>query len=95
MSDSSSIRQRGWTCALGTCLLLACAAVLATERSALPRVIVIGTGGTIAGAAASSTEFHDYKSGKVAVQALIDAIPGLRNAVDVRSESSFRSGAPA
>ena len=92
MSSSHTARKYGWRYAFGGYLLLACAAVLATERSALPRVIVIGTGGTIAGAAASSTEFHDYKSGKVAIQALIDAIPGLRNAVDVRSEQLFQVG---
>jgi L-asparaginase len=73
-------------------VLLACGAVLAADRSALPKVVVIGTGGTIAGLAAGRTEFHEYKPGKVGIQALIDAIPGLRNAADVRSEQLFQVG---
>jgi L-asparaginase len=64
--------------------------VLGAEPRPLPKVVVIGTGGTIAGSAASSTEFHDYKPGKVAVQALIDGIPGLKNAAEVRSEQLFQ-----
>lgn len=90
MNDSYPIRQYRWAFAFGAYLLLACGVVLAAERSALPKIVVIGTGGTIAGSAASSTEFHDYKSGKVAIQALIDGIPGLRNKADIRSEQLFQ-----
>ncbi len=80
------------TLAASAYLLLACGAVLAADRSALPKVVVIGTGGTIAGLAASSTEFHEYQPGQVGVQVLLDAIPGLRNAADVRSEQLFQVG---
>ena len=92
INNSHPTRQYRWTFAFGAYLLLACGVVLAAERSALPKVVVIGTGGTIAGSAASSTEFHEYKPGKVAIQALIDGIPGLRNSADVRSEQLFQVG---
>jgi L-asparaginase len=79
-----------WTLAAGVSLLLACAAALAADPGGLPKVVVIATGGTIAGVAASSTEFTDYKSAKVGIQALIDAIPGLRQAANVRGEQLFQ-----
>jgi L-asparaginase len=75
-----------------SCLWLACGMAAAAEKPALPKVIVLGTGGTIAGSAAVSTDVHDYKAGTVAVQALIDALPGLRTAVDVSSEQLFQLG---
>ena len=78
-----------WTLAAGVGLLLACAAALAADPGGLPKVVVIATGGTIAGVAASSTEFTDYKSAKVGIQALIDAIPGLRQAANVRGRMMF------
>ena len=64
----------------------------ATDTRALPKVVVLGTGGTIAGSAAVSTDMHEYDPGKVPVQALIDGLPGLRDAVDVRSEQLFQLG---
>src|ERR1700738_137895 len=79
-----------WTLAAGVSLLLACAAALAADPGRLPQVVVIATGGTIAGVAASSTEFTDYKSAKVGIQALIDAIPGLRHVANVRGEQLFQ-----
>ena len=90
MNNSRTIRQYRWTFTFGAYVLLACGVTLAAERSVLPKVVVLGTGGTISGSAQSSTQLHDYKPGKVAVQALIDGIPGLRNAVDVRSEQLFQ-----
>jgi L-asparaginase len=92
MNSAHPFRDYRLTLAVSAYLLLACGAVLAAGRSALPKVVVIGTGGTIAGLAAGSTEFHEYKSGKVGVDALIDAIPGLRKAADVRSEQLFQVG---
>ena len=72
-------------------LLVAGTTAAAAERG-LPRVVVIGTGGTIAGTAADSTEFHDYKPGKVGIQALLDAIPGLQKSTAVTAEQLFQVG---
>jgi L-asparaginase len=48
-----------------------------------PRIVIVATGGTIAGAAASSTA-GGYKSGAVAVDVLIDAVPQMKKFADVR-----------
>jgi len=79
-------------CGLGLLLLGPTATALDATR---PRVVVVGTGGTIESVAASSTEFNDYTLGKAGIQALIDSVPGIRARVDVRAEQLFQVGSSA
>jgi L-asparaginase len=62
----------------------------AAEPVKLPRVAIIATGGTIAGAAASNTEINDYKGASVGIQALLDAVPELKRVAEVRGEQLFQ-----
>jgi L-asparaginase len=55
----------------------------AAGQNARPRVVIVATGGTIAGAAESTTA-AGYKSGAVAVETLIAAVPQLKKVADVR-----------
>jgi L-asparaginase len=48
-----------------------------------PRIVIVATGGTIAGSAESSTA-GGYKSGAVAVDVLINAVPQMKKFADVR-----------
>ncbi len=48
-----------------------------------PRIVIVATGGTIAGAAESTTA-AGYKSGAVAVDVLIAAVPQMKKFADVR-----------
>jgi L-asparaginase len=50
-----------------------------------PRLVILATGGTIAGASGSATDVG-YKSGSLAVDLLIDAVPKMRELADVRGE---------
>ena len=50
-----------------------------------PKVVILATGGTIAGSAASQTS-AGYESGAVAVDALIAAVPTLKDIADVSGE---------
>jgi L-asparaginase len=52
-------------------------------EGARPRIVIVATGGTIAGAAESTTA-AGYKSGAVAVEVLIDAVPQMKQFADVR-----------
>jgi len=56
-----------------------------------PRVVILATGGTIAGTAASGTQ-AGYASGQVSVDAMIDAVPGIRALADVRGEQVANVG---
>jgi L-asparaginase len=49
------------------------------------RIVVLGTGGTIAGQAASADDNVGYTAGQVAVAQLLEAVPGLRR----RSEAGW------
>ena len=48
-----------------------------------PRIVIVATGGTIAGAAESTTA-AGYQSGAVAVDVLINAVPQMKKFADVR-----------
>jgi L-asparaginase len=50
-----------------------------------PKIVILATGGTIAGAAASQTD-AGYQSGAVGVDILIKAVPQLKELADVRGE---------
>ena len=58
-------------------------AMTAGAQSARPRIVIVATGGTIAGAAESTTA-AGYKSGAVAVDVLIAAVPQMKKFADVR-----------
>ena len=57
---------------------------------ALPNVVILATGGTIAGSGATSTTSVGYKAATVPVQALIDAVPELKKIAAVRGEQVFQ-----
>jgi L-asparaginase len=70
-------------------LLLLCISALRAEdatQKKLPKVVILATGGTIAGSGATSTTTIGYKAATVPVQALIDAVPELKKVATVRGE---------
>ena len=69
--------------ALGVLLLANCQT--STAQGKRPKVVILATGGTIAGSAASGTS-AGYQSGAVAVDALIAAVPQLKDIADVSGE---------
>ncbi|MGH7741681.1 MAG: type II asparaginase [Candidatus Eiseniibacteriota bacterium] len=72
-----------------TSVVIAAAVIAATAACAQtakkPKVFIIATGGTIAGAAPSQTD-AGYQSGAVGVDALIKAVPQLKDIADVTGE---------
>src|SRR5580700_10531335 len=74
-------------------LVLLCHAVVRAEDTTekkLPNVVILATGGTIAGTGATSTTTVGYKAATVPVQALIDAVPELKKVAMVRGEQVFQ-----
>lgn len=53
-----------------------------------PVVLVLGTGGTIAGSAAA-TDSHAYEAGVFSVESLTGAVPGLGDRVELRTRQIF------
>lgn len=64
-------------------LLFSC--TLYAQGGKKPRIVIVATGGTIAGSAASATE-AGYQSGAVGVDILIQAVPQLKEIADVKGE---------
>jgi L-asparaginase len=61
-----------------------------TSEKRLPNVVILATGGTIAGSGATSTTTVGYKPATVPVQALIDAVPELKKVATVQGEQVFQ-----
>jgi L-asparaginase len=78
MSNSKTLEK--WIVAVVAIVGLA---LPAGARETKPRIVIVATGGTIAGAAESTTA-AGYKSGAVAVDVLINAVPQMKKFADVR-----------
>ncbi|MHC4219182.1 MAG: type II asparaginase [Planctomycetota bacterium] len=77
----------GWV--LAVALLLQTAAIAHAET--LPSVVILATGGTIAGAAKTETE-AGYKSGQVGVEVLLEAVPELERVARATGEQVANVG---
>lgn len=69
-------------------ILLAAVNVMANE---LPKVYILATGGTIAGAGGSATK-SNYSAGQVAIGTLLDAVPAIKEVADVEGEQVVNIG---
>ncbi|MDM0032540.1 asparaginase [Variovorax sp. J22P271] len=72
----------------GAAALLAAAAV--AQAQSLPNVVILATGGTIAGAGASAVNSATYSAAKVPVDKLIAGLPELAKVANVRGEQVFQ-----
>ena len=57
----------------------------------LPNIVILATGGTIAGAAASGTQAA-YTSGAVTIDAMLTAVPGIKDLANVKGEQISNVG---
>lgn len=76
---------------IGPVLLAVAALLLAPLAQAKPKIMILATGGTIAGAQASTTE-AGYKSGTFSVDDLIKAVPPLKDIADITGEQVANIG---
>ena len=73
--------------ALGVAMLTTACAQMPAGK---PQVVILATGGTIAGAGAAATSSATYQAAKVPVDKLIAGVPELTNVADVRGEQVFQ-----
>ncbi len=76
-------------------LILALSAILLTAsvfaQNQLPRVVILATGGTIAGAGASADR-SAYKAGELPIKDLIAAVPGIDKIAQISGEQVSNVG---
>lgn len=71
-------------------LALAAWSALAAAQAAKPNVVILATGGTIAGAGASAANSATYAAAKVPVDKLIAGLPEVNQVATVRGEQVFQ-----
>lgn len=63
---------------------------LVLGQNSKPNIVIVATGGTIAGAGASATNSATYQAAKVPVEKLIAGVPELNEVANVRGEQAFQ-----
>ena len=72
-------------------LLLGLLAGWALQAAAKPNIVILATGGTIAGSADSQTQ-AGYTSGQVGVDVLINAVPQIKELANISGEQVANVG---
>src|SRR3954469_23438003 len=75
-------------------LILVVTLVIATQYSfaqSKPNIVILATGGTIAGAAATGTQ-SGYTSGAVGIDTMIAAVPGITDLATIKGEQIANVG---
>ncbi len=75
---------------LAAVLLAAAVGCAMAQAAAKPNVVVLATGGTIAGAGATAANSATYQAAKVPVDKLIAGVPELADVASVRGEQVFQ-----
>jgi L-asparaginase len=72
-------------------LILVSGQISAAQQKKLPNIVILATGGTIAGAAATGTQAA-YTSGAVTIDAMLAAVPGIRDLANIKGEQISNVG---
>ena len=62
------------------------------QKVAKPNVVILATGGTIAGSAASNTQMTGYKAGALGIDVLLQAVPEIHKVANVKGEQISNIG---
>jgi L-asparaginase len=81
--------HRKWTLFLALLLTIAWQSAFSQGKKA--NVVVLATGGTIAGAAATGTQ-SGYTSGKVTIDDMLNSVPGLKDLANLKGEQVANVG---
>jgi L-asparaginase len=80
---------RIWAICLAFVLGIGCQNAFSQGKK--PNIVVLATGGTIAGAAATGTQ-AGYTSGQVTIDKMLDSVPGIRDLANLKGEQIANVG---
>ena len=72
-------------------VLLTCICSFALAEGKKPNIVILATGGTIAGVAATGTQ-AGYTSGAVTIDAMVTAVPGIADLANIKGEQISNVG---
>ncbi len=72
-------------------VVLLLSGLCSAQQKKLPNIVILATGGTIAGAAATGTQ-AGYTSGAVTIDSMIAAVPGIKELANIRGEQISNVG---
>src|SRR5438034_7346077 len=81
--------RKNWIAIIITALLASIQFAAAETKK--PNLMILATGGTIAGAAATGTQ-AGYTSGAVTIDAMLTAVPGIKDIATVKGEQISNVG---
>ncbi|WJV55019.1 type II asparaginase [Prodigiosinella aquatilis] len=73
-------------------ILVLCFSFMVNAAEKLPNIVILATGGTIAGSAATNTQTTGYKAGALGVDVLINAVPELKTMANIKGEQISNIG---
>jgi len=85
------VRKRVIPLVLAVIVYIACPHPSTAQGPKLPNVVILATGGTIAGAATTGTQAA-YTSGAVTIDAMLAAVPGIRDLANIKGEQISNVG---
>ena len=85
------MRKRVIPLVLAVIVYIACPHPSTAQARKLPNVVILATGGTIAGAATTGTQAA-YTSGAVTIDAMLAAVPGIRDLANIKGEQISNVG---
>lgn len=80
---------RQWALFLIVVIVVPCQEALSQGKK--PNIVILATGGTIAGAAATGTQ-SAYTSGAVTIDAMVNAVPGIKDLANIKGEQISNVG---
>src|SRR5277367_5464058 len=76
---------------LAVVLIVGFSPLASAQTKQLPNIVILATGGTIAGAAATGTQ-AGYTSGAVTIDAMLAAVPGIKDLANIKGEQISNVG---
>jgi L-asparaginase len=73
-------------------LILCLVMVLSVSSAFAKNIVIVATGGTIAGSASTNTNTAGYKAGSLGIQTLIDAVPEIKKIANITGEQVLSIG---
>ncbi len=93
-STSTSVTSSAYSSDGGSAASMVATSATTPVNTDLPNIKILATGGTIAGSSTSNTDVTGYQAGALGIDALINAVPEMKDIANVSGEQIANVGSP-